>query len=71
MEFITDTSPSTSGETIPMVILITVGVGEENLGMVTIFCLHDQNKMEASDTFSMPMPAHLLSAQYSGGKETH
>ena len=36
----------------PMVILITDGVGEENLGMGTVFCHHDQTKMEASDALS-------------------
>ena len=35
-----------------MTILITDGVGEESLGMVTVFCCHDQNKMEASDALS-------------------
>ena len=52
MEFITNTSPSIIQEATPMAILITEGVGEENLGMVTVFCHHDQNKMEASDALS-------------------
>ena len=33
-------------------ILITDGVGEENLGMVTVFCCHNHNKMEASDALA-------------------
>ena len=49
MEFMTHTSQKVSGEATPMVILITDGVGEENLGMVTTFCYHYQAKMEASD----------------------
>ena len=47
VEFITDTSQTVSREANPTVILITSGVGEENLGMMTVFCYHDQNKMEA------------------------
>ena len=35
-----------------MVILVTDRVGEEHLGMVTIFCHHDQNKMKAFDALS-------------------
>ena len=35
-----------------MVILITDGVGEDHLGMVTIFCHHNQNKMEACGALS-------------------
>ena len=35
-----------------MAILITDGVGGESLGIVTIFCHHDQNKMESSDALS-------------------
>ena len=35
-----------------MVILSTDGIGEGNLGIVTTFCHHDQNKMEASDALS-------------------
>ena len=35
-----------------MVILVTDGVEEGNLGMVTTFCHHNQAKMEASNAFS-------------------
>ena len=35
-----------------MAILVTDGVREGNLGMVTTFCHHDQTKMEASDALS-------------------
>ena len=52
VEFITDLSLRTSEEDTPMAILITDGVGEENLGMVTIFYCHDQTKLEASDELS-------------------
>ena len=34
-----------------MVILITDGVEKENIGMVTVFCCHNPNKMEPSDAF--------------------
>ena len=49
MEFVTYTGLRVSGETIPMDVLITYGVGEGYLGMVTTFCHHDQVKMEATD----------------------
>ena len=52
VEPITETCPRISREAAPMAILIIDGVGEENQGMVTIFCHHDQNKMEASDALS-------------------
>ena len=51
-QVITDTNLRSSGEATPTVILITDGVGEENLGMVTIFCHQDQSKMEASHALS-------------------
>ena len=49
VEFITDISPRHSDETTPMVVLITDGVEEGHLDKVTIFCHHDQVKMEISD----------------------
>ena len=49
MKFITHTSRKISGEGTLMVILITDGVGEGNLCMVTTFCCHNQAKVEASD----------------------
>ena len=52
VEFITHTSWKISGEATPTVILITEGVGEGNLGMVTTFCHHDQATMVASDALS-------------------
>ena len=52
MMFIIHTGWKISGEATPMVILITDGVQEVNLGMVTTFCHHDQAKMEASDALS-------------------
>ena len=53
-----------------MVILITDGVGERNLGMVTVFCCHDQNKMEASKALFMlhhcdyPEPSIVVIRRY-------
>ena len=44
--------PKISGEALPMVILVTDGVEEGNLGMMTIFCCHNQSKMEASNALS-------------------
>ena len=52
MEFITSNGQKISGEAILMVILVTSGVGEGNLGMVTTFCHHDQAEMEASHVLS-------------------
>ena len=49
VEFITNNGQKISGEAVLMVILVTDGVGEGNLGMVTTFCHHDQAKMGASD----------------------
>ena len=51
MEFITCNS-QISRDATPMAILITDGVGEGILGMVTTFCCNDQVKMEASDALS-------------------
>ena len=70
MEFFTDTSPRTSREATPMAILIPDGIGEENLGMMTVFCHHDQNKMEASDALSVlcqhdsPEPSVVVVRRY-------
>ena len=66
----TNTGPRTSGEATPMVILITDGVGEESLGMVMVFCHHDQSKMEASDALSAlyqwdsPEPSVMVVRRY-------
>ena len=43
-----------------MVILVTDGVGEGNLGMVTTFCHHDQSKMQATDALSALHQCKLL-----------
>ena len=43
-----------------MVILVTDGVGEGNLGMVTTFCLNDQAKVEASKALSALCQCDLL-----------
>ena len=53
VEFITNNSQKISREAICIAILVTDGVGEGNLGMVTTFCCHDQAKMEASDALSV------------------
>ena len=52
VKFITNNGQKISGEAIPMVVLVTDGVGEGNLGMMTTFCHHDQAKMEASEALS-------------------
>ena len=52
MEFITSNGQKISREAILMVILVTGGVGEGNMGKVTTFCCHGQVKMEASDALS-------------------
>ena len=54
----------------PTVILITDEVGKENLGMVTVFCHHDQNKMEVSEALSSlcqynsPEPSMMVIRRY-------
>ena len=53
-----------------MAILITGGVGKESLSMVIVFCHHDQNKMEGSDTLSAlhqynsPVPSVVVVRRY-------
>ena len=69
-EFITCTGWKISTGTTPMAILITDGVGEGNLGMVTTFCHHDQAKMEAPDSLSalhqcdLPEPSMVVVRRY-------
>ena len=53
MEFLTLTSPKRSGETTNLAICITNGVGEGELGMVTVFCHPHQAKIEACDALSV------------------
>ena len=52
VEFHTLTGWKTSRETTNTMILITDGVGERDLGLVTVFCHPYQAKMEACDTLS-------------------
>ena len=52
MEFLILTSLKRSRETTNLVILITDGVGEGDLGMVMVFCHPNQAKMEACDALS-------------------
>ena len=59
VEIVIDTGSRTSGEITPMAILITDWVGEENLGMVTVFCHHDQNKNGDICCTLCPTPAWL------------
>ena len=58
MEFVTRNRWKISGEAIPMAVLVTDGVGEGNLGMVTTFFQHDQAKMEASEALSALHQCH-------------
>ena len=60
VQFITSNIQKISEEAIPMAILVTDGVGEGNLGMVTTFCQHDQAKMEASNALSALHQGNLL-----------
>ena len=48
----TNIGPRIRREAIPMAILVTYRVGNEYLGMMTIFCHHNQNKIEACDALS-------------------
>ena len=54
VEFIANNGQKISREAVPMAILVTDGLGEGNLGMVTTFCYHNKAKMEASDAHSLP-----------------
>ena len=47
VEFITTNGQKMSHEAVPMAILVTDGVREGNMGMVTTFCHHYQAKVEA------------------------
>ena len=53
VEFLSDTSWKISDEIIPMTVLITNGVEEGSLGMVTTFCHHDEAKVESSEVLSI------------------
>ena len=70
VEFITSNDWKISGEGIPMVILVTDGVGEGKLEMVTTFCCHDQARMEASNALSalcqcdLPKPSMVVVRRY-------
>ena len=70
VEFITHTGQKISGKATPMVILVTDGVGEGNLGTVTSFCHHNQAKMENSDAIStlhhcdLPQPSVIVVRRY-------
>ena len=48
VKFITSNGQKISGKSIPIVILVTGGVGEGKLGMVATLCHHDQAKVETS-----------------------
>ena len=52
-DFITNTGRGAmSTELAPLAILVTYGVGEGKLGMITTFCRSDQVKVEPSDSLS-------------------
>ena len=52
VEYVKKTGLRLSGETAPMAILITNGVGKGDVGMVTTFCNHNQVKMEAPEVLA-------------------
>ena len=52
LEFFTGGGWKISGEIVPKAVLITNGVEEGSLGMVTTFCCHDQVKVEPSGVLS-------------------
>ena len=53
VEFITNNSQKISSEIVPMAVLVTGGVEEGSLSMVTTFCHHDQAKVEPSEVLSI------------------
>ena len=70
VEFIIHNGWKISEEATPMAILITDGVGEGNLGMMTTFCHHDQAKMEVCNVLSalhqhdFPKPSMVVVRRY-------
>ena len=52
MEFLTHNGSKISGEATPTVIFIKDWMREGKLGLVTIFCHHNQVKLEASEVLS-------------------
>ena len=54
-----------------MVILVTDGVGEGNLGIATTFCHHNQAKMGASETPLCPKSMQLVQAKCGCSEEVH
>ena len=60
VEFITSNGQKLSEEAIPMAILVTGGLAEGNLGMVTTFCCHNQAKIEASNALSIFHQCNVL-----------
>ena len=65
MGFITLTGPKRSKETTNPAILITDGIGEGDLDMMTAFCHPDQAKIEACDALSALCPSVMLVRRYS------
>ena len=53
VEFISSSSRQTVSEEItPMVILVTEGISEGNLGLMTVYCQSDQKRVDLSDALS-------------------
>ena len=71
MEFITSRGWKISREAIPMVILVTDGVEEGNLGMVTTLCHNIQAKMEVFWCTLYPTSAWLAKAKCGCSEEVH
>ena len=69
VEFVTLTGPKKSGKTTNMVILITDGVGESDLGMVMVFCHPNQARNRDLWCPLHLMPMWLIRAEYGGDKE--
>ena len=68
IEFVSLTGVKKSGETTNTVIHITIGVGESDLGMVTVFCHPDLARIEACDALSALCQCNL-SVKHGGDKK--
>ena len=70
VEFFLGGSQKISGEIVPVVVLITDGVEEGSLGMVTTFCCHDQARVESSEVLftlwqqDSPKPSVVLAKMF-------
>ena len=71
VEFITSNGQKISSEIIPMAVLVTDGVEEGSLGMVTTFCSPWPGKGGALRSALHLSPVRLTQTEHSGGEDIH